>query len=158
MDIFSAEKRSSVMAAIRGKGNRSTEGRLAALLRSSKIAGWKLHDKTLPGRPDFCFASRNLVVFVDGCFWHACGKCFRLPASNRKFWLHKIQSNVIRDKNVNRQLRKLGFKVVRFWEHEIERRAPRVLQLVESLALKASSHSRVKARLTPRACRTHTLR
>lgn len=135
MDIYSAEKRSAVMAAIRGKGNRSTELHMAALLRSKSISGWKLHDRKLPGRPDFLFASRKLVVFVDGCFWHACGRCFRLPKKNRSFWRKKIGLNIKRDRNIDRQLRKLGFKVVRFWEHEIEKRGSRVYELLESLRL-----------------------
>jgi DNA mismatch endonuclease (patch repair protein) len=133
MDIFSTEKRSAVMATIRNKGNRSTERRFAAMLRSKKISGWKLHNRSLPGRPDFCFAGRKVVVFVDGCFWHACHKCFRLPDNNREFWRRKIESNIVRDRRVNCQLRKMGFTVFRLWEHEIKRRDKRLLQLLESL-------------------------
>jgi DNA mismatch endonuclease (patch repair protein) len=70
-------------------------------------------------RPDFVFRAARLAVFVDGCFWHACPKHATRPKNNRAFWRKKLDTNRIRDRLVNRTLRKLGWKVVRLWEHEL---------------------------------------
>ena len=59
------------MAAIRSRGNKDTELKLASILRASGITGWRRH-QPLPGHPDFIFRHARLAVFVDGCFWHGC--------------------------------------------------------------------------------------
>ena len=43
-----------------------------------------------------------------------------MPKNNRLFWEKKLQGNKDRDQFVNRELRKLGWKVVRVWEHELK--------------------------------------
>jgi DNA mismatch endonuclease, patch repair protein len=73
----------------------------------------------LPGRPDIILPGRKTVVFVDGCFWHMCPRHFSMPENNRDFWKAKLKRNVARDREVNLALKKLGWKVVRFWEHDI---------------------------------------
>lgn len=67
--------RSKIMAAIKGRNNKSTELRLRMILVSLGISGWKMQKQGMPGRPDFYFESRKLIIFVDGCFWHGCPKC-----------------------------------------------------------------------------------
>ncbi len=104
-DIWSKAKRSEVMARIRGKGNRTTEVRLAALFRVHGITGWR-RQYPLPGRPDFAFPARRLAVFVDGCFWHGCPRHGTSPKGNARFWRKKIARNRERDREVNRQLRR----------------------------------------------------
>jgi len=115
---FSGLTRSEVMSRIRGKGNEKTEVRLARLLRKAGIRGWRRH-LPIPGRPDFSFRKKKVAVFVDGCFWHGCPKCFRLPKQNRKFRRSKIEGNRRRDRSVNGRLRRLGWKVIRIWECRI---------------------------------------
>ena len=73
------------MSRIRGSGNEKTEVPLARLLRGDGISGWRRH-YPFPGRPDFLFRKEKVAVFVDGCFWHGCPKCFRLPKQNWTFW------------------------------------------------------------------------
>jgi DNA mismatch endonuclease, patch repair protein len=114
-DIFSKEQRSSVMARVRSRGNKATEIVLIKLLRQNKIAGWR-RNQLLFGKPDFVFKKQKLAVFVDGCFWHGCPKCYRAPKSNRRFWRKKITRNRKRDLVVNLFLRSHGWKVFRFWE------------------------------------------
>jgi DNA mismatch endonuclease (patch repair protein) len=60
-------------------------------------------------------------VFVDGCFWHGCPRCYRRPLSNLKYWDAKILRNRERDRTVKKALRKLGWRVVRIWAHELKR-------------------------------------
>jgi DNA mismatch endonuclease (patch repair protein) len=117
-DIWSKAKRSEVMARIRGRGNRTTEVRLAALFRAQGITGWR-RQYPLPGRPDFAFPARRLAVFVDGCFWHGCPRHGTLPKGNARFWWEKLARNRARDREVNRELRRRGWRVIRLWEHEL---------------------------------------
>lgn len=117
-DIFTKGKRSAIMARIRAKGNRSTELQFLTLLRTQRITGWRRH-LPLPGRPDFAFPKLRLAVFLDGCFWHGCPAHGVQPKTNSTFWRTKIVKNRARDFAVARQLRASGWRVVRFWEHEL---------------------------------------
>jgi DNA mismatch endonuclease, patch repair protein len=119
-DKISKEQRSAVMAKVRSTGNRSTDAKVEAALRSGGVAGWKKHPKNVPGRPDFYFSKAKLAVFVDGCYWHACPRCCRMPTSNVEYWSAKIDSNWRRDNRIRRQLRARGLHVMRIWEHEIK--------------------------------------
>ena len=125
-DIWTKAKRSEVMARIRGRGNRSTEGRMAKLFRVHGFTGWR-RQRQLPGRPDFVFPARRLAVFVDGCFWHGCPRHGTMPKGNRSFWRAKIARNRERDREVGAELRRLGWKVLRVWEHELTVRNERRL-------------------------------
>ena len=94
------EKRSKTMKAIRSTGNQSTERRFRLALVRAGIKGWKLQPSGLPGKPDFYFPKQNVVVFVDGCFWHGCIDCKmgHTPKTNQVYWSPKIQRNKDRDK------------------------------------------------------------
>lgn len=108
--------RARIMKAIRGRGNRTTELALARVLRRERLPGWRRHRADLPGRPDFAWPSRKVAVFVDGCFWHGCPRCYRAPSRNSAFWAAKVEANRRRDRRVSRQLRALGWRVLRVWE------------------------------------------
>lgn len=111
-------ERSRIMSAIRGWGNASTEQRMARILRSHGLSGWRRHTN-LPGSPDFSFQAERVVIFVDGCFWHGCPRCYREPKTNVEYWREKIARNVARDRRTARLLRRSGWKVLRFWEHTL---------------------------------------
>jgi DNA mismatch endonuclease (patch repair protein) len=108
------------MALIRGRGNKATELKLLSLFNSDKLTGWRRY-LPLPGKPDFAFPKQKVAVFVDGCFWHGCPKCYTRPKTNRKFWDKKREDNMARDKRVNRQLRRQGWKVIRIWQHALQK-------------------------------------
>ncbi len=108
------------MSLIRGKGNKDTEQALLSLLRSERITGWRRH-LPLPGKPDFAFPKQKVAVFVDGCFWHGCPKCYTRPKTNRAFWDKKREDNMARDRRVSRQLRACGWRVIRIWQHALKR-------------------------------------
>ena len=118
-DSLSKEERSALMAKVRSKGNRSTELKALEALRASGIEGWVQHPPDISGRPDFYFSEERLAVFVDGCFWHACPRCGRIPKTNVVFWSTKITGNRRRDRSVSKALRKHGYRVLRVWEHEL---------------------------------------
>lgn len=118
-DIWSKQKRSEVMSLIRSRGNKATELRLIEIFREHGITGWR-RNQPLLGKPDFTFRRERVVVFVDGCFWHGCPRCYKRPKSNQKFWDAKIAANRKRDRLVNRELRRLGWRVVRVWQHQLD--------------------------------------
>ena len=128
-DIWSTQKRSEVMSAIRSKGNRSTEARMVSLFRKHGIIGWRRH-LPLPGRPDFVFRSQRVVVFVDGCFWHGCPKCYHAPSSNVEFWTGKVERNRRRDRKVARELRSAGWGVIRVWECALKKNPATVIRRI----------------------------
>ena len=130
MDRVTKQVRSWNMSRIRSQGTRSTERRLRAYLVRFGIAGWKLNEGSLPGRPDFVFPKSQLAVFVDGCFWHACPTCGHIPKSNVAYWRRKLQRNKNRDRAVTAALRRRGWLVIRIWEHEIRSRPQKVVKRV----------------------------
>ena len=106
------------MGRIKGKGT-GLERSVATLLNREGVV-WEEHAKDLPGRPDFVFRDRLVVVFVDGDFWHG----WRFPQWRDKLspgWELKIWKNRIRDARNFRRLRRLGWLVIRIWEHQLER-------------------------------------
>jgi DNA mismatch endonuclease (patch repair protein) len=117
-DWLTRKQRSYNMASIRSRGNQATEEALRTLLRTSNISGWRRHPP-LPGKPDFVFRQQRVAVFVDGCFWHGCPRCYRLPEDNRPYWRKKVQGNEARDRAKSRILRKRGWRVIRIWEHSL---------------------------------------
>jgi len=128
-DVFSKSLRSKIMSRIRSK-NTSPELNLRKTLWN-KGYRYKIHYK-LPGKPDIVFASKKVAVFVDGCFWHKCPKCYIEPKSNKRYWLPKIEKNVKKDKENNKALKNLGWKVVRIWEHEIQKDKDKTVKRIEA--------------------------
>lgn len=127
-DIMSAEKRSALMSRIKGK-HTGPEKIVAEAIRRLGVT-WEQHAKDLPGRPDFVSRQENVVVFVDGDFWHG----WRFPAWRHKlseFWETKLAGNRARDQRNQARLRRSGWVVVRLWEHQIERDLPGCLAKIE---------------------------
>jgi DNA mismatch endonuclease (patch repair protein) len=110
------------MTAIKSRGNRSTELVMASLLRRSRIRGWRRHLRLL-GSPDFAWRSEWVVLFVDGCFWHGCPRCYREPSTRVRYWRRKIGRNRERDQRNTRELRRQGWGVVRVWECQLKSEA-----------------------------------
>lgn len=104
-----------MMAGIRG-GNTKPEMILRRALHALGLR-YRLHDRSLPGKPDLVFRSRGAVIFVNGCFWHG-HDChlFRWPGSRADFWRAKISGNIIRDRKVRENLSTSGWRVLDIWE------------------------------------------
>ena len=130
-DIFSKEKRSEVMAAVKGKGNLTTEVALMKILKEEKITGWRRNYDRVEGRPDFAFPKQKVAVFVDGCFWHGCKKHATSPKTNVEFWGKKIENNKRRDVATNKNLKKKGWRVLRIWEHQIKKNHDRMTMSIK---------------------------
>jgi len=114
------EGRSRIMSRIRSKET-GPEILLRKALWSIGCRGYRLHSSSLPGKPDIVLGPARVAVFVDGCFWHRCPLCYSEPTSNVGYWRKKINRNVQRAQEVNRTLSDMGWKVVRIWEHDINK-------------------------------------
>lgn len=108
------------MGRIKSKGTK-LERDFALRLKRERIAGFKLNDTSLPGSPDFVFGKARLIVFLHGDFWHG----WQFPRWKKRlknrYWKTKIQRNRDRDKSVTARLRRMGWKVLTFWEHQLVR-------------------------------------
>lgn len=117
-DVFTKEKRSQVMSAIRSKDT-SPEILIRKALHARGYR-YRLHRKNLPGTPDLVLRKFRAVLFVNGCFWHGHNcSLFKLPKTNQDFWQKKIQANRDRDSTVNKMLIDAGWRVLIVWECSI---------------------------------------
>lgn len=115
-DNLTVAQRSYTMSRIRSKWTRQ-ERRIHNFLNASHIRH-KMHPR-LPGKPDLIIPATGTAVFLNGCFWHKCKKCYATPKTRVVYWKSKIDRNVERDKNNTATLKRAGWKVMVLWEHEI---------------------------------------
>lgn len=86
------------------------------------------------GKPDLVLKKHKTVIFIDSCFWHGCKKHCRMPATNKKYWVNKIERNKSRDKEVNKYYKKSDWKIIRIWEHDVLKNSDKtVIKIVEFL-------------------------
>ena len=118
-DVHSKETRSYNMSRIKSK-NTKPEVLLRKALWANGIR-FRIHVKTIPGKPDIFINKYRLAIFVDGGFWHGYEwekNKFKIK-SNAEFWIPKIENNMKRD-NINKsKLEEVGYTVMRFWDHEV---------------------------------------
>ena len=89
---------------------------------------------------DIAFPGRRIAIFVDGCFWHGCPEHASWPKRNADFWRQKIEANRRRDIDTNERLEASGWKVLRFWAHELPDDAVRaVVQVLSAVDLQRSN-------------------
>lgn len=119
--FYTTKQRSKHMSKIKSKDTKP-EKKLRKFLWDLGIR-YRKNVKKLPGTPDIVISKYNLVIFVDGEFWHGYNweiKKQKLK-SNRDFWIPKIERNVQRDRENNLKLTNDGWRVMRFWEHQIKK-------------------------------------
>lgn len=118
-DTVTPEARSRIMARVKSKGMKP-EMQVRRLLHGLGYR-YRLHRADLPGRPDLVFPSRCKVVFVNGCFWHRHDGCprVRIPATNREYWIAKLDRNHARDARNVVALVEQGWAVLTVWECQL---------------------------------------
>lgn len=130
------------MAAIR-----STDTKPELLLRSALwrtgVRGWRVQWRGPGGRIDVAFTRAKVAVFVDGSFWHGHPSKWQ-PGRWKGYWNDKIERNIQRDKRQNEALREDGWKVLRFWDFEVEQGPDEVAKRVRT-AVEAARASTVRA-------------
>ncbi|MCE9541229.1 very short patch repair endonuclease [Candidatus Kaiserbacteria bacterium] len=132
-DRITPEQRSRNMAAVKSRGNTSTELALARFFRKEGITGWRRNKKVYGIRPDFVLPVRRIAVFVHGCFWHGCPKHGQIPKTAKAFWRKKIAANIARDLRQNQELKRNGWITLTVWEHELKKRDVALTALKRSL-------------------------
>lgn len=130
-DVLTKKQRSYCMSRIHAK-NTGPELLFRKAISDAGIRGYRLHYKLL-GKPDLVFLKRKIAVFIDGCFWHKCPKCFPYLSTAKKYWVNKIRSNIDRDIRISEELKKTEWKVIRIWEHEIESGLSKRIKMIKKL-------------------------
>lgn len=128
VDVLTKSQRSYNMSQIKAKDTKAEIKLRKALFRNG-VRSYRLNYK-LPGKPDLVFPKKKIAVFVDGCFWHKCPQHFIMPKTRTDFWNKKIGRNTQRDREVETSLNQLGWIVLRFWEHQIEKDIDSVIRLI----------------------------
>jgi DNA mismatch endonuclease (patch repair protein) len=124
-----SEKRSYIMSQIKSK-NTKPEILVRKFLHAHGLR-FRLHDPTLPGKPDLVFPKLKTVIFVHGCFWHGHSKhcnISHIPKTRKDYWILKIQKNVDRAKKQEKELKKLGYTVIVIWECQLKSDSKKVME------------------------------
>lgn len=140
-DVLTPEQRRHCMSR-----NRGTRTGPEELLRKALWASglrYRIHHG-LPGRPDVVLPAKRLVVFVDGCFWHGCPIHYQAPHNNADFWAAKIENNRNRDAEVTKQLECAGWRVVRFWEHDVKSSLSACVDMIRDVLINQETQSPVE--------------
>ena len=146
-DNLTPEQRRKTMTAVKGS-NTSLERKVHAAFQER---GWTYERNvgTLPGRPDFVFKQEQVIVFVDGDFWHG----WRFPEWNEKlteYWRKKIERTRKRDRSNFQRLRSRGWNVLRFWSHQIDRDLEEVVEKVAQVLDDGKQQKTKKRRKCPK--------
>lgn len=98
--------------------------------------------KNLPGKPDIAITKYKIAIFCDGEFWHGKdweGKRQRIK-NNRGYWLSKIEKNISRDNENDKQLHYLGWLAMRFWSKDITKNVASCVGDVKRAILQAQKN------------------
>ena len=119
-DVHDKKTRSYNMSQIKAT-NTKPEMKVRKFLHTNGYR-YKLHDKTLPGKPDIVLPKHKTVIFINGCFWHGHKNCkyFVVPKTRTKWWSNKINTNKANDEKAVRALRKDGWKIITIWECKLK--------------------------------------
>jgi DNA mismatch endonuclease (patch repair protein) len=118
VDRLTPQRRSWLMSQVRGK---DTFPELAVRKIVHKLGlRYRLHQTSLPGKPDLVLAKHRMIIFVNGCFWHRHEGCRKAttPSTRKEFWQHKFSRNLKRDIQNQSALKQLGWRVIVVWECE----------------------------------------
>jgi DNA mismatch endonuclease (patch repair protein) len=111
-----------VMQANRARDT-APERRLRQALRAAGLPGYRLNWRAAVGRPDIAYPGKRVAVFVHGCYWHHCPRCYpNLPKANPAFWARKFELNHERDARKRQQLESAGWRVHELWECDLRDR------------------------------------
>jgi DNA mismatch endonuclease (patch repair protein) len=136
MDHLTKERRSINMSKIRSKDTLPEIRIRKALWRMGYR--YRLHYKQLPGKPDIVMVKQKIVVFIHGCFWHRHKNCIEAsrPKTNSEYWETKIRKNMERDKKHQKEIKKLGWKVIVVWECMVKRDIEENIKLLDKIMRK----------------------
>lgn len=127
-DTVLKKKRSEIMSKVKSKDSKIEVDFRKAIWKEG--FRYRKNPTNYFGKPDIVLPKYKTAIFIDSCFWHGCKKHCRLPTARKKYWAAKIQRNKERDKEVNRHYKKIHWKTIRVWEHEIAKNHKMILNKV----------------------------
>lgn len=131
----------NVMRANRARDT-GPELRLRQALREARLGGYRLNWRKAPGRPDIAYPGRKVAIFVHGCYWHHCPRCYpNLPRSNPEFWARKFELNSERDARKRRDLEAFAWVVEEFWECDVRDRLSAVVSAIMAAREESAPHT-----------------
>lgn len=135
-DVFSEEKRSAVMRAVKSRDTAPERAVRAAVRDAGYARRYRLSGAGLPGKPDLVFGALRKAIFVHGCFWHGhdCKRGARKPKDNAAYWSAKIGRNRARDAGALAALTVQGWSTLVIWECQTKDPAALTSRLREFLA------------------------
>ncbi len=132
-DKISKQQRSGLMSKIRSKNTKFEQDFITELKKITKKK-FSINVSEIRGKPDIVFKKNKICVFLDSDFWHGWQYPRWKHLLKNDFWRNKIEKTRERDKKTTRYLRKTGWKVLRYWEHQLKQNAISMLQdLVEKV-------------------------
>lgn len=119
-DVHDKKTRSYNMSRIRS-ANTKPEMLVRKFLHANGFR-YKLHDKTLAGKPDIVLPKYKTVIFIHGCFWHGHANCkyYVVPKTRTEWWLNKINRNSANDAKAINTLKKERWKIITIWECDLK--------------------------------------
>ena len=133
MDTLTQEQRRKNMQHIKGKDTTIEITFRKALWH--KGYRYRKNYKDLPGKPDIVLTKEKIAIFCDGEFFH--GKDWEIlkprlaKSNNGEYWQKKIERNIQRDDEVNKELLFLGWTVIRFWGKDILKKTDECIRVIE---------------------------
>ena len=119
--FITTKKRSNIMKKIKGRD--TTPELIFRKALWGKGYRYRKNVSNLPGKPDIVFTKKKVAIFIDGEFWHGYNweDKKKKISNNKEYWIKKIEKNIERDKKNVEKLQRMGFYVLRFWEHEVKK-------------------------------------
>ena len=131
--IPNKESTSKVMSANKDSDTKP-EIMFRRLLWNKGLRGYRLHLKSVPGRPDVSYKRDKIAIFVNGCYWHRCPHCdLPLPKSNTEFWKNKFNKNKERDMRKSKKLQDQGWVVFTVWECQIKEQTDDLKRVINDI-------------------------
>jgi len=125
---------------------KSTNTQVEVMLRKklwAKGIRYRKNNKEILGCPDISIKKYKIAIFIDGDFWHGFNwrEKKRKIKNNREYWIKKIEGNMQRDAKINKNLKKQGWCVIRFWEHEVKKDSNRCIEQIYKKISNSSLHA-----------------
>lgn len=142
MDNLKPEQRKKNMQHIKAK-----DTKIEILLRKAlweKGYRYRKNYNKLPGKPDIALTKYKIAIFCDSEFFH--GKDWEVlkprleKSNNSQYWISKISKNRERDTDIDKQLRYLGWTVLRFWGNEIKKDTDGCVKVIEDAIFERRIH------------------
>jgi len=133
-DKITKNARSFLMSKIKSVETKLEKG--VRKILSEKGIKYRKNSSKHFGKPDIVIASKKMVIFIDSCFWHGCKTHCRMPGSNHNYWVNKINNNKKRDKLVSSHYKKIGWKIIRIWEHEMKENLLEIINKIKEIEKK----------------------